>query len=42
MADKGAEIDPVEAHGYPALYASWRARADELDQKAMKMGGLLR
>jgi autoinducer 2 (AI-2) kinase len=42
MADKGAEIAPVEAHGYPALYASWRARADELDQKAMKMGGLLR
>ena len=42
MADKGVEIDPVEAHGYPALYASWRARADELDQRAMKMSGLLR
>ncbi|TMK55194.1 MAG: hypothetical protein E6G59_00400 [Actinobacteria bacterium] len=25
-----------------AAIASWRARADELDQKAMKMGGLLR
>ena len=42
MADPGTEIDPVEAHGYPALYASWRARADELDQKAMKMSGFLR
>ena len=42
MADKGVEIDHVEAHGYPALYASWRARADELDQRAMKMSGLLR
>jgi len=42
MADRGTEIAPVEAHGYPALYASWRTRADELDQKAMKMGGLLR
>ena len=42
MADKGAEIAPVEAHGYPALYASWRERADEIDQRAMKMSGLLR
>jgi sugar (pentulose or hexulose) kinase len=42
MADRGVEIDPVGAHGYPALYASWRARADEIDQRAMKMSGLLR
>jgi sugar (pentulose or hexulose) kinase len=42
MADKGAEIDPVDAHGYPALYVSWRARADALDKDAVKMSGLLR
>jgi sugar (pentulose or hexulose) kinase len=41
MADKGTEIAPVETHGYPALYASWRERADEIDQRAMKMSGLL-
>ena len=42
MADKGTEIAPVEGHGYPALYVSWRARADALDEDAMKMSGLLR
>src|SRR5439155_15909642 len=41
MRDTGIEIAPMEAHGYPALYASWRARADEIDQRAMKMSGLL-
>jgi sugar (pentulose or hexulose) kinase len=42
MADRGIEIAPVEAHGYPALYASWRKRADALDKDAMKMSGLLK
>jgi sugar (pentulose or hexulose) kinase len=42
MADRGTEIAPVEAHGYPALYASWRKRADALDKDAMKMSGLLK
>jgi xylulokinase len=42
MSDKGTEIAPVEAHGYPALYAAWRKRADALDKDAMKMSGLLR
>jgi len=42
MADRGTEIAPVEAHGYPALYASWRKRADTLDKDAMKMSGLLK
>jgi xylulokinase len=42
MADEGTEIAPVEEHGYPAHYASWRARADALDSEAMKMSGLLR
>lgn len=42
MSDRGAEVAPVEAHGYPALYAEWRARAAELDEEAMKMGGFLR
>jgi xylulokinase len=42
MSDKGGEIAPVEAHGYPALYASWRKRADALDKDAMKMSGLLK
>ena len=42
MADAGAEIDPVDSHGYPALYVAWRARADALDAEAMKMSGLLR
>jgi sugar (pentulose or hexulose) kinase len=42
MADRGTEIAPVEGHGYPALYASWRKRADELDKDAMKMSGLLK
>ena len=41
MADKGTEIAPVEAHGYPALYAAWRKRADTFDKDAMKMSGLL-
>jgi hypothetical protein len=42
MADRGTEIAPVEAHGYPALYASWRKRADALDKDAMKMSGFLK
>jgi sugar (pentulose or hexulose) kinase len=42
MADRGTEIAPVEAHGYPALYASWRKRAEALDKDAMKMSGLLK
>ncbi|MGZ4139092.1 MAG: FGGY family carbohydrate kinase [Actinomycetota bacterium] len=42
MADRGAEVAPVDTHGYPALYAEWRARAAELDGAAMKMSGLLR
>lgn len=41
MADRGRDVAPDPSHGYPAHYAAWRARAEEVAAHAMRVRGLI-
>ena len=40
MADRGREVAPDPAHGYPAHDAAWRQRAAEIEARAITRKGL--
>ncbi|MFN2614748.1 MAG: FGGY family carbohydrate kinase [Actinomycetota bacterium] len=42
MRDRGRTVDPNDDDGYPAHYATWRERAQMLDERATRMSDLMR